>query len=136
MNSSIASSPFLTDESQFRFNRKSIVYEGKGLCHLFMNKAIPKNTSFHFNTLIKKTSNGNIKIGVVKHKQQVDKNNTFCSGNAVCYVGWSGLVYFGSCNQKKVKKLGRGFRKGQLVTMDVDLTAKTISWSVNNDVRA
>ena len=62
------SGPFLSDESQFRLTKKSISYEGEGLCHLFMNKIIPNTSKFQLKTHIKHTSNGNIKIGVVKHK--------------------------------------------------------------------
>jgi len=51
------------------------------------------------------TENKEIRIGVVDKDKQMNKRYSYGSGNAVCYNGNSGCIYYGDANGKyKAKK--------------------------------
>ncbi len=70
-------------------------------------------------------SKKNIGIGVVDYAKQKDQRFSHVSGNAMCYFS-NGQQY------PEFIKEGDGFKQGDIVSVEVDRSAKTVKYFINN----
>ena len=54
------------------------------------------------------------------------------SGEAITYNGINGKIWF---DKKESKSEGKGFKEGQIVTMEIDVESGKVNWTVNSEMR-
>lgn len=76
-------------------------------------------------------------IGVVDINKQINERRSYNSGNAVCYFGCTGYVWYGIGNNKYMwEQQDNGFGTGDTVRMEVEWQKGIARWFVNNEINA
>ncbi len=94
------------------------------------NSAISHNQSAKFKIKVVQTQYNYIMIGVTDYAKQKDQRSSFSSGNAMCYYGHNGRKF------PRGGYEGGGFKKGDMVEVDINRATSTIKYSVNGTVKA
>ena len=115
--------------------QRTITYRGKEK-HIFqLLTSIVLNFSqiYTFKFKIIKAKKRSIFIGVTDRLCQRLQENSYSSGNAICYYG-GGRVWHGPVDEGKCYETDQKIEEGDIVTMKVNREKGKISWKVNNKI--
>ena len=64
---------------------------------------------------------------------QKNKNNSYSSGNAVCYYGGSGIVDYGKNTRHESRAVNIGLQSNTSVKVEVNLQKETIIFKIKGE---
>ena len=113
----------------FNIHQNIITYQkGVGWVQVLLDAVLPRGTKFVFSAQITHTHDGYIIVGVVDRHNQAQQMSSYSSGNAVCYSGYVGCIYYGQKGECKSTKTGIPLQAGTEVEVEVELDKGTVAF--------
>ena len=113
----------------FHIQSNYITYKGSDGYYKQVLLNVPlTNDKFVLHAHIIHTQRGDIMIGVVDRLTQAKKQQSFDSGNAVCYYGYCGNIHSGNDGESSYTITGVKLKKEMKVEMEVELDKGMITF--------
>ena len=114
----------------FSLRNDYITLEGNGQWGQVLLETVVGAKSFILNAEITTTQSGAINIGVVDRLTQREKAYSYDSGNAVCYSGYPGTIYYGKNGKLAWTHTGAKLEQWMQVRMKVELEKGVVTFTL------